>query len=121
MCIALSARRKRHNGKGHDVTPTELVRAWETAYTRYATAPDTELSVVSREVASAWRDLATVPGLSWWLLSAVLSAAEAFEVQADEWESCSRTQEMRGFRGYGVQRDVEAGAGSGRGYARGWL
>ena len=85
----------------------ERIRAWELAYTRYAGASDDELPPVSRAVATAWRDLAAEVPLPAWARAAVISAAEAFEIQADRWETRLRRGES--VRGHGARQ--EAGRG----------
>jgi hypothetical protein len=80
--------------------PEQVVRAWEGAYRQYGqvnemvtrmSADDPvgawHMATVSWAVANAWREIATVSRLPWWLLAAVESAAEAFEAQARDWEA----------------------------------
>ncbi|OQO93021.1 hypothetical protein B1813_13040 [Saccharomonospora piscinae] len=74
------------------------VRAWEDAYRRYGTASERvartrridtqaahDMAAASRDVASAWRSIASGPDLPWWLLAALDSAAQAFEQQSRDW------------------------------------
>jgi hypothetical protein len=85
---------------GAVVVPEQVVRAWEGTYRQYAQVNEmvtrmTEddpvgawhLATVSWAAAKAWREIATVSRLPWWLLAAVESAAEAFEAQARDWEA----------------------------------
>ena len=44
-----------------------------------------KFALASWGVASAWRELATTPGLPWWVVAAVDTSAEAFEEQARTW------------------------------------
>ena len=69
------------------MTVHELVIVWEDAYRRYQGSAGPNVVVTSRAVAMAWRALATVGDLPWWLHAAVESAAAAFERQAEEWEA----------------------------------
>lgn len=73
------------------VVPAELVQHWQKVYSEYIAvdrtqrlAPDYPAKVArsSALVAAAWRDLAATPGLAWWLVAALTTAAEAFEGQA---------------------------------------
>src|SRR3954464_2811524 len=107
------------------MTRWERVRAWEIAYARYADASDVELPSVSRAVAASWRDLAAEIPLPAWARAAVISAAEAFEIQADRWEiRLRRGESVRGHdarqeaghdesRVGRVRRDVDRRVGSG--------
>jgi lysozyme family protein len=65
------------------------IAVWEDAYRRYEEAPETEVASASRAVAVAWRNLAAISELPWWLLAAVHSAAESFDFQADAWEAAA--------------------------------
>jgi hypothetical protein len=80
------------------MVPADLVERWEVAYRRYCDVVESArssvatariaaraLAVASRDVAVAWRQLGLQPGLPWWALAAVGSAAQAFELQAEEW------------------------------------
>lgn len=80
--------------------PEPLVRAWEVAYRQYGLANELsarlpsddpaaawQMATASWAVASAWREIATVVRLPWWLFAAVEAAAEAFETQARDWEA----------------------------------
>lgn len=87
------------------MVPEKLVSQWESAYRRYGEAAEAatlarrgdseagrSMAAASLEVAAAWRQIAGVHGLPWWVLAAIDAAAEAFEVQAREWdERASRT------------------------------
>lgn len=87
------------------MVPDKMVSQWESAYRRYGDATDAAtlarqggleagraMAVTSLEVAAAWRQISGVEGLPWWVLAAIDAAAEAFEVQAREWEErASRT------------------------------
>lgn len=80
----------------------KMVRAWEEAYRRYGTASDQvartrevdaataqEMASASWAVAAAWRGIASDRELSWWMLAALESAAQAFEEQAQDWHTRS--------------------------------
>jgi hypothetical protein len=69
------------------MVPDVLVERWQAAYRAYNAAGGdrAELARLSAAVAVAWRDIAAVPGLAWWLVAALSSAAEAFERQAQDW------------------------------------
>jgi hypothetical protein len=80
--------------------PEPLVRAWEMAYRQYGLANELsarlpsddpaaawQMATASWGVASAWREIASVVRLPWWLFAAVEAAAEAFETQARDWEA----------------------------------
>jgi hypothetical protein len=73
--------------------PAELLAIWERVYREYlsvAQSPVTatsmahrqEMSQRSADVARVWRDMAAIPGLEWWLVTALTAAAEAYEQQA---------------------------------------
>lgn len=78
----------------------DRIRGWEEAYWKYNEADQRmgnrppvpelvqEYVSVTRAVARAWRNLVAERDQPWWVLAAVDSAAEAFETQAREWESC---------------------------------
>jgi hypothetical protein len=68
----------------------DAIAAWEEAYREYEKALATDVVGASRAVAAAWRNLAVDLELPWWLLAAVHSAAEAFDLQAEAWEAASR-------------------------------
>lgn len=80
--------------------PEQFIRSWEGAYRQYGQVNEIisrmpaddpvaawQMANASWAVASAWREIATVARLPWWVLAAVDSAAEAFEVQARYWEA----------------------------------
>ncbi len=80
--------------------PEQIVRAWEGAYRQYGQVNEMVtrmpaddpvgawyMANASWAVATAWREIATVARMPWWLLAAVESAAEAFEAQARDWEA----------------------------------
>ncbi len=88
------------------MVPAELVERWEAAYRRYRDVSESAASsvatvriaaramaVASRDVAVAWRQLSLQPGLPWWILAAVGSAAQSFEFQASDW--ISRADQLR--------------------------
>lgn len=83
----------------------ELVRAWELAYARYPAASEAELPSVSRAVAAAWRHLAAEFELPGWAHAAVISAAEAFEIQADKYSVRGEVEHVDHRMGR-VRRDV---------------
>jgi hypothetical protein len=74
------------------MSSAELVATWEDVYREYFGADKERFVDVSRAVATAWRALGTEAALPWWLSAAVLSAAEAFEHQADLWETNGNTR-----------------------------
>jgi hypothetical protein len=87
---------------GAVVVPVRLVERWERAYrqygqasTRAARSPAGDrpaaraVAATSREVAAIWREIATTPGLPWWVLAALRAAADAFEAQARDWQARS--------------------------------
>lgn len=82
------------------MVPEELVRRWESAYRRYGEASKTAVSAVpgdrgaagemaaaSSEVAAAWRAMESIVDLPWWILAALVAAAQAFEFQARDWNA----------------------------------
>jgi hypothetical protein len=88
--------------------PEPIVRAWESAYRQYGQVKEMtsrtpvddpasawHMATVSWAVAAAWREIATVARLPWWLLAAVEAAAEAFESQAREWEARENSAEAQ--------------------------
>lgn len=92
-------------GSGGVMASETSVRAWEGAYRRYGRAwegtarspkgePATarEMASASWAVAAAWRQIAVVTTLPWWMLAALESAAAAFESQARDWETRAKSQ-----------------------------
>jgi hypothetical protein len=98
---ALGQRRPGHrSATGALAVPEQVVRAWEGKYRQYGQVNEMvsrmptddpvaawHMATASWAVANAWREIATVSRLPWWLLAAVESAAEAFEAQARDWEA----------------------------------
>lgn len=88
--------------------PDELEQRWESAYRQYVdTASTTEtasaqvMASVSSSLARAWREIAEVPGLPWWMVAAASTAAESFEAQAREWAARGGSGGVRhGRRGW---------------------
>ncbi|MBK1785233.1 hypothetical protein [Prauserella cavernicola] len=89
------------NVKGLAVVPRPLVKGWEEAYRRYGTACEaldrsrgidtaSSMAEASKAVAVAWRAIATQGALSWWIVAAMVSAAESFDEQADYWAEQAR-------------------------------
>ncbi|MBB5154560.1 hypothetical protein [Saccharopolyspora phatthalungensis] len=91
--------------------PEKFVRTWEAAYRAYGQAFEIAsfssggdptvaqgVSLASRHVASAWRNLATVQDLPWWVLAALGSATEAFESQATLWAGRIEAGNTKGTR-----------------------
>jgi len=86
-------------GQGDDLirTSPDLTARWELAYDHYRRAsewarrapenPDAakDMARTSWEIAELWRALTGVPGLAWWMVSALRTAANAFDTQAMEW------------------------------------
>jgi len=77
-----------------DVMPDALKAALEATYRDYAVVASspagtpTERREVARRsgaVAVVFRDMAAVPGLEWWIMAALATAAEAFQQQAQDW------------------------------------
>jgi hypothetical protein len=83
------------------MVPNELVARWESAYRRYSAASRTlasaspstereaarEFALASQEVSTAWHDMENVPGLPWWVLAVLVAGAQAFAVQARDWNA----------------------------------
>jgi hypothetical protein len=76
----------------------ELVRRWETVYGAYGvvtksiatTEPGNRalarrMARASADVAAVWREMAAEPGMAWWAVAALGTAAQAFEFQARDW------------------------------------
>lgn len=88
--------------------PERFVRTWEQAYRTYGEASELaalsqhdpriaqRMASASRHVASAWRNIATVRDLPWWVLAALESAAEAFEAQSATWASRANSDRAGG-------------------------
>ncbi|RLK61168.1 hypothetical protein CLV68_1685 [Actinokineospora cianjurensis] len=73
--------------------PTELVERWEAAYSRYDGGHLHDMAEVSATVGTLWREMATaVPGSPWWLVAALVTAAEAFEAQSRDWAGRQRAR-----------------------------
>jgi hypothetical protein len=74
--------------------PTELVERWQAVYSAYLTADrlqrsepnPVKMARLARDVAAAWRDMAAVPGMPWWLVAPLTTSAEAMELQA-KWDN----------------------------------
>lgn len=64
--------------------PEFIVKRWEAAYADYSAATSGSIAVArtSARVAAVWRDMANVPGVSWWMKAALIASAEGFEQQA---------------------------------------
>lgn len=85
---------------GGGLVPAHLLRAWETVYRDYVSKADRtdpknirdreELARLSVRVAVAWRRLAEAPGIEWWLVAVLSTAAEAMEQQARDWSARDR-------------------------------
>ena len=67
--------------------PNVLVDRWQAVYSAYSSADgdQVESARLSADIAGVWREMAAVPGLAWWLVAALRTAAEAFERQARNW------------------------------------
>ncbi|MCT2584585.1 hypothetical protein [Actinophytocola gossypii] len=76
------------------MTISDLVTAWEDAYQKYG-EPNEDFVAVTRDVANAWRALGKDNELPWWLAAAVCTAVEAFEHQAEDWESHAQAATRR--------------------------
>lgn len=74
--------------------PAELVERWQLVYSAYLTADrlqgsepnPVKMARLARDVASVWRDMASVPGMPWWLVAPLTTSAEAMERQA-KWDN----------------------------------
>lgn len=84
-------------GRDMGLVSDELVQRWEALYGRYLAAPagGVESARLSAEVAAAWREIAAVPGLAWWLVAGLRTAAEAFDRQAARWSGATREPQGR--------------------------
>lgn len=79
------------------IAPAELVAEWERAYQQYSQAsdwvtnqPDSPqaahaTATTSAEVARLWLDLSRLPGLGWWAVAALQTAARTYETQSRDW------------------------------------
>ncbi|WP_156757417.1 hypothetical protein [Actinokineospora pegani] len=76
--------------------PDHLSLRWEDAYNQYvrtvalqASGPGEArvIAEASASVAAAWRAISDVAGLPWWGVTAVRSAAETFDEQAEQWRA----------------------------------
>jgi hypothetical protein len=87
-------------GSGVVMVPEGLVRRWETAYREYGLASKMvnttepgdravarQMARASKDVADAWRLMASEPDMPWWVLAALGAAAQAFEYQARDWSA----------------------------------
>ncbi|OLF18923.1 hypothetical protein [Actinophytocola xanthii] len=76
----------------------ELVKRWEALYGAYGVASKSvattepgdravarRMARASADVAAAWREMAAQPGMAWWAVAALGTAAQAFEFQARDW------------------------------------
>jgi hypothetical protein len=90
------------------MVPEDLVQRWQAAYSEYLTedrlqtsAPNpVKMARLAAAVAAAWRDLASVPGLPWWLVASLTTSAEAFERQA-RWDRSRAVPDRPTERGSG--------------------
>src|SRR5262249_44923782 len=46
-----------------------------------------EMAAASWEVAAAWREMESTADIPWWALAALCAAAQAFEIQARDWNA----------------------------------
>ncbi len=84
------------------MVPDALVRDWEMVYGEYIRTGNGLRSEVledialmtqmSAEIAAIWRRMAEVPGVPWWTVAALCTAADAFERQALEWSRGRRLE-----------------------------
>jgi hypothetical protein len=83
-------------GMAAERVPWEAVARWETAYRAYVEVESSAawtrgerlmLADALQAVADAWRDIATTPGLDWWMLAALSAAAETAEQQARQFQA----------------------------------
>lgn len=74
--------------------PAPLLRAWEAVYRDYVSSDRVnarsirdreEQAQLSARVAVTWRRMAEAPGVDYWLMVALYTAAEAMERQAHDW------------------------------------
>jgi hypothetical protein len=108
--------------EGTNVVSEELVQRWQAVYREYIevdrtqrSAPDylQTMSRLSLTVAATWRDMAATPGLEWWLVATLTTAAEAFDRQARAWRSSQAPSDRPAERvsGPGQPRPGESGFG----------
>jgi hypothetical protein len=95
------------------MVPVELVTRWQGVYGEYVAvdrmgqmSPNyaADMARLSAEVAAAWRDLAATPGLAWWLVAALTTAAEAFDRQARAWHGSQASAGRPAEHGSGPRR-----------------
>ena len=109
------------------VVPQALVTGWEDVYRHYGNASEAAsrlpqvdaatargMSQASWAVASSWRGIASASQLPWWVLAAVLAAAEAFDEQSQYWDALSQRAKEQGNA---VHRDMRARTERGGGRA----
>lgn len=93
------------NRKGNPMhVPQGLVDRWQNAYHHYGQASAAvasqppghvgaalNMAKSSWSVAQAWREIALVSGLPWWLVASLDTAAQSFEFQARDWQARANT------------------------------
>jgi hypothetical protein len=83
-------------GMAAERVPWQAVARWEAAYRAYVEVAGSAaltrgerllLADALQAVAETWRDIATTPGLDWWMLAALSAAAETAEQQARQFQA----------------------------------
>lgn len=103
----------REGAGGGVMVSEELLQRWETAYGDYGLAAELvansepgdravarAMARASSAVAAVWREIEVAPGLPWWQVAAVSTAAQAFEFQSRDWTARAR-QDTRACVGRG--------------------
>lgn len=93
----------RREGAGVVMVSDKLLQRWETVYREYGltselvghSAPGDRavarrMARASTALAGAWREIEVEPGLPWWVVAALSTAAQAFEAQARDWSARAR-------------------------------
>ncbi|MGH3757275.1 MAG: hypothetical protein ACRDTB_05800 [Actinophytocola sp.] len=75
-----------------------MVRRWEAVYREYGSASERvttaepgdraiarHMARASQDVAAVWREMTAASDLPWWMVAALVAAAQAFEQQAKDW------------------------------------
>jgi hypothetical protein len=88
----------RRKGSGVVMVTERLVRRWEAVYREYGLASEMvgtaepgdravarHMARASFDVAAVWREMSAEPDMPWWLVAALVAAAQAFEQQAKDW------------------------------------
>lgn len=99
------------------MVPDYLVERWENAYGAYRAASELvdasipgdraaaeQMAEASQAVAAAWRDITVGSDLSWWSAAAVITAAQAFDHQAQDWAARAKHGRQSAGSGDGRRR-----------------